>query len=285
MNKLTVPFKNRVYTFEFPDSWDECTYKQLAAVAPKLQGWKDLFAKYQDATGATKALLDAELQEARSRALFILVGLKPWHIFRKRAFFSMYPDEVADCLKAINFLFTKMDRTEPPLAYFKWAGKTFFGPGKSFSKITGSEFHFSAEALKKGDLAMLLAIHYRPRGQENKHDPLHVHFCGDIRAPFNRERLEMDTERFRSTDKKLLSAFAFFWHGYRLRLSAKNKHIFSTANEAKAQDRGWIPIFRALSDKPINFERVANMRMGRILMELTYRKEEVAEQNRKKPKK
>lgn len=285
MNKLTVPFKKRVYTFYFPEKWDECTYQQLAALVPRLQSWKALFTKFQAAKGAEKQALDIELQEARSQALIILIGIKPWQFWRKRALFSMYADEVADCLLATNFLFTKMDRSLPPLPYFKYKGVMYFGPTKGFSTLTGSGFHFSAEALKKGNLPMLLAIHYRPRGTENKHDPKHHAFCGDIRADFNRERLELDAAHFKKIDKKLLSAFAFVWHCYRLRLSESNPHIFNSSAETKAADRGWIPIFRALSDKPINFEQAAKMRMGRILMELGYRQEEVAAQKRSLKKK
>lgn len=277
--------------------------RALAVITPKL---KDLRKQYLNYLQAVQELGKAEqyvaerlLQEMRIEMLYYLAGISAhWtDIFgftkkarRKRAFMSLYADEVVDVLKTTHFLLESQDRTREPWPYISIGNCKYYGPGNDFKNITGAELHFSSllmtRYLEGNDDALyeLLGIFYRPAGKSPKYNPNHALYGGDIREPFNEQIIERRGKKMRHLPKSRAITFFFYYQCFRQRLQKYNPEIFTKSNEAQAQSEGWLPIFRQLAQHPLRLREVAQMRLGEILMELRENLREAQEKKSKKTK-
>lgn len=294
MTDLRIIYKGKSYHWYLPACWDEVTDKDMAWITPKLQDWKKQYLAWVDAMEEGKAdmakVYDALLQKSRIYILKKLCGISriPWSR-TARAFYSMLPDEVADVLLQLNFIFTDLDRQLPTPYLFKHKGKYYHNPGKDFQLITGGEFHFAdkyyASYLEHGrleDLDQLVAILYRQRGKGPEHQPGHEKYCGDLRRPFNKNRIELDAATLATLPLSTKVTIFFWWQCFRQQLQLSWKDIFSQERTKKAQKgNGWIPIFRTLSKHPLQFEAVAELKLSLLLMELRESMREAKEMERK----
>lgn len=279
MHKLEIKRKRRIYRFTFPSSFDELTADQLEFVIPHLPDWTGRYTKFRNSkyAGFKKTpLADFHLQEARIQALVYLTGvykLKPWSR-RGKAFFSMYPDEVAEALKLLNWLFESPNRYVPPYPKLRIGFATWFPAADRLTNLSGEEFHFATRFYQQyqnrdhAALDKLIAILYRPAGRGPAHHPTHPDYSGDQRLPFNRHHLDHLADKVSHLrDKQKLAIL--FWFGCCLHYyTTAYPQIFTKGNQQEASKEGWLPIWRAMAKGMLQTEEVAQKRLVMILYEL-----------------
>ena len=298
MNVLQIPFKRHVRSLNFAENWNELSTAQLLKLVPLLPELRARYFRYQASNQLNKVVADVHLQKLRLKALLILLDLKWWQIPLKRAFFSLYPDEVADVLECTNFLLEPPNRKALPFEILKVKGLSCTGPAADLSNFTGEEFHFAwlayhnytsalsdNPAAAANHLNTLCAVLYRPCGKQAIYNPNHAEFKGDARVPFVRFALEVNAQRWvkvPDANKKLIA----WWFG-QLYVQIQKAHpdIFSKSNEGKASAAGWLPIFRSLSNTFLEYDQVAKQSIGMIFYELKDVKRKAKEAARKKARK
>lgn len=297
MNVLTIPFKRKVFSFSFPDSWEKLSTQQLLKIIPFIPAWRTAYFDFKESSSLRRVAADAVLQKYRLKALLILLDLKWWQIPMKRAFFSLYPDEVADLLECTNFLLEQPKRKKLPLPQVKVKGLSCVGPAADLSNFTGEEFHFAwlayykySEALADGKpaeehLNSLCAVLYRPCGTSKLYDPDAPEFKGDARVPFVRFALEVNAKRWTKVDADIKKLIAWWFGQLYVQIQKAHPDIFSTKNKGKASSLGWLPIFRSLSNTFLEHEQVAKQSIGMIFLELKEVKRKAREMERKKARK
>lgn len=284
---MRIEHKGRTHSWHLPNFWNELTTKQLLWICPRLKGFRQKYREYDELTKGKHTELasyaDQELQAIRITILKKICGIGRWPFSRKnRAFYAMAPEQLADILLELNFIFVAMDRTKPVMDSFRYKRTTYYGPGDEMKNLTGAEFHFLdrlyQQYLESGQekyLNAMVAILYRPQGITDVHDPQHEDFAGDIRRRFNRHQVEKDAEHLAGLSKGHKAAIFFWWQCFRQELQNRRKDVFSQGNKKQAQNSGgWIPVFRSLARHPIHFESIANMRLSEILRELALAKRE-----------
>lgn len=299
MTNLRIEYKGKDYHYAIPDNWDEVPVDLLQWIAPNLKEWKNIYFTWVDCleTGhqANADALDTALQIIRIELLRRFCGVTRWPFNkRNKAFYAMETPELADVLLCVNFVFTDLDRTLPSPPAFRIKNKIYFAPESSFGNITGAEFHFAdlayAKYLDEGSITALdelIGILYRLRGQEVEHQEGHPKYIGDVRCKFNRFLIEKNGQKMSKVPLSTKVGIFFWWQCFRQELQKKRRDIFSTKNEGKAKGgNGWIPIFRSMSKHPLQFDAVADLRLGMILMELreTIREAKEAEKRLKEQK-
>jgi len=296
MNVLQIPFMRKVFDFYFPASWDQLSTKQLLKIIPFLPAWRKAYFHFEASTQLDKVAADTVLQKYRLKALLILLDLKWWQIPLKRAFFSLYPDEVADVLECTNFLLEAPKRRKLPFTSLKVQGLKCVGPAEDLSNFTGEEFHFAwlshhnySEAVRNNQpaddhLNALCAVLYRPCGQSKIHNPDAPEFKGDARVPFVRFALEVNAKRWLKVDAEKKKLIAWWFGQLYVQIQKAHPDIFSSKNEGKANSLGWLPIFRSLSHTFLEHEQVAKQSIGMIFLELKEVKRKAREMERQKAK-
>jgi hypothetical protein len=297
MNVLQIPFKRKTYYLNFAQSWDELSTRQLLQLLPLLPGWRKAYFAFTASTQLNRAAADVVLQKYRLKVLLILLDLRWWEIPIKRAFYSLYPDEVADVLECTNLLLEAPQRKTLPFKSLKVAGHTCVGPAANLSNFTGEEFHFAwlayhrySAALRAGEptadhLNTLCAVLYRPRGNSKKHNPGAPEFAGDARVPFVRFALETNAARWQKVDPAKKKLIAWWFGQIYTQIQKAHPDIFSTKNEGKANSLGWLPIFRSLSQTFLEYNEVAKQSIGMIFLELKDVKRKAQEAERRKMRK
>ena len=294
MNVLQIPFRRKNFTLKFADSWDQLSTKQLLKLTPLLPGWRKAYFHFKASNQLSKIAADALLQEYRLKALLILLNLKWWQIPLKRAFYSLYSDEVADLLECTNFLLEQPKRKALPINEVLVKGLRCVGPAPDLSNFSGEEFHFAwmayhkyTEVLTEGNpaeehLNTLCAVLYRPCGNSDLHNPNAAEFKGDARVPFVRFALEVSAARWQRVDPPVKKLIAWWFGQLYVQIQKAHPDIFSSKNEGKANALGWITIFRSLSTNFLEHDQVAKQSIGLIFLELKDVKRKAREAARKK---
>jgi hypothetical protein len=293
MNKLTIPYKGRFYRFDFAGSWHEVPAHVLPWLGKHIWPMIDTYRELVEVSKANPPrdlellLLDGRLQEHRIELLRRMCGVGRWPFSKKnKAFYSMLPDEVADVLATLNFIFKKIE-LQQPFAHFGFWGYRYYGPRPGLENLSGAEFHFAELVFAKaltGDakaLAELVAILYRPKGQGPKHNPESDDYCGDVRVPFNRFAVDARAKHFLALADKVKYPLLLWYAGQRARIMEGYPEVFSGSATEQAINEGWLPIFRALAKDPLNFDVVAEKPLTFILWELTKLHQEAEVQRRK----
>ncbi len=293
MTNLRIQHHKKEYSWSIPDQWDEVPEEVLLWLCPQLFSYRTKYLQWVKAVDNPNPRVteqaDVDLQNCRIRILLKLLGVKSgWNSRKRAALFSVDENQLADILLIINFVFTDNDRLRAPVSEIRHKGIKYLPPAKSFSNITGSEFHFLdryyTEYLESRNLEVLtkmLGIIYREAGVQNTHNPLDAFYCGDVRVPFNRFQIELRAKRFARVSPKLKHATFFWYHCFRQQLQKNRKDVFSNSNQKVAHGgTGWLGVFRQLAKHPIHFETIANMKLTSILYELSEVKKEGRQQAR-----
>ena len=234
---------------------------------------------------------DEILQSLRMEFLSILIGVRSYYLMRLtqkgRAFLGLYPDEIQELCQHTNFLFQENQRTVNPLPKFRRWCRVYHGPSDRLANITAGEFHFAdlffqewMDTESENALNNLVAVLYRPKGKGDLHDPNSDFFSGDIRIPFNQNSIEARAKRLAGISRAKKLAIAHFYEGCRNGIIEAYPEIFKKNGKRSGSSEGWIPVFRALS-KDIHYERIAEMRLGRVLYEMVESQKEAQELKRK----
>lgn len=295
MNKLSIPHKGRIHTFRFAANWQEVPAHVLPWLGKNIWKGATLYRELIKALDADEYLhslkIDEQLQKLRITLLRNMCGITWWPLSRRnRAFYSMLPDEVADVLQSLNFVFKKIEVARPFSRFRHWF-YWYYLPAENLGNLTAGEFHFAEIAFTKaidGDnlaLARLCAILCRPKGRDNRHNPNSAVYCGDVREPFNRHIIEHRAKHFLSMPGKYKYPVLLWFAGCRAAIIENYPEIFSGSGDGGSSD-GWLDIFRALSKNPLSFDEVANKPLSYLLWELAKmdqdrRREELRKLNQK----
>jgi hypothetical protein len=290
MHTVKIPFRKRLLTYTFASNWQEVPPSVLPWLGQHLWQMVDLYQQLIAQVKADKhleaVLYDSYLQDLRLEMFRRLMGVtrNPLSL-KNRAFYSMYPDELKDCMDMCRFIFEKIDLEEPPVKRFFYGGKFYHAPAKNFDNLTGGEFHFLETVLtkaQKGDikaLRLVAALLYRPAGKTVLHTPNHPHYCGDVREPFNQYIWEQRAHHFRYLSKDTLYTILLWASGRRVNIISNYTEIFSGDGEESGE--GWLSVFRQLSPNRMDFESIAAKKLKVILYELTKINEENEREKRR----
>ena len=131
MNTLSIPFHQRVFYFQWPSFWDEITAETLKALFAIIKEAQAAFLICQEAEYKEPA--DLELQELRIEMMGYLLDLRCYHWLKKRAFISLYADELHDILNETDFLIERPLGNVPSFAEIRVDRLTLIPPGDSHS--------------------------------------------------------------------------------------------------------------------------------------------------------
>jgi len=270
---------------QWPSTWDEIPAKTLKALLPIIKQVQAAFLIYQEAKEQEPA--DLMLQELRIKMLWMLLGLRWYHWLKKRAFLSLYPDELNDILNETDFLIERPLRNAPPFEKIKVGRKTLIPPGKALQNLSAEEFHFLGLHLKKlSELKQESITHKerilkrtalqneivyalcRPRGKKPNYHPENEDYSGDERIRFNRHNWEVKSRLV--ADIPLWKKELIIWWYSQMLLRIQDAHplIFTKKAERKANHYGWLPVFRQLAKNPLQTEKIGNLKLSSLLYEL-----------------
>lgn len=291
MNVLTIPYKKKVYTYTFASSWAEVPAKHLPWLGkniwPIIDAYKSFVDQVKKGNHNEAAKLDATLQDFRITLLIKFCGITKWP-FKKRnkAFYSLEPDEVADLLECLGFLFKKLE-VKRPFDSFERKMTAYFGPDENLGNISAEEFHFAERAFIKateGDrdaAAQLAAILYRPMGKGSQYNPTNEHYKGDLRQKFNRFALDAFTRRYAKVPDTVVYPILLWYGSCRLKIMSAHPAIFN-GKGGKPSNDGWLEVFRALSKSTLEFDEIASKPLSFLLWEMGKLHNEAQERERQK---
>lgn len=303
MNKLLIPYKNKTYTFRYPSEWAELSTAQLEYIAKHFHNWLAVRMKAIQNLNEQKfyeaALIRDGMRDDLYKAFFLLNGMGPLSVWmwltqrnRRKAFKSLLPDEAEDCVDSIQFLLDPPEIVQAPYSVLSvWVGgrlRRLKPPHENFENITGVEFHFLDKCFQefakdnwnsKDALDVLSGIIMR---ESNGQHPESRSYTGDMRVPFNHERLfwyRRVGSRIPQAKKRVLALWYYSW---RLWLTQEWKEIFDTKTEDTARtEGGFLAVFRALGGSALHMEEASRLPLSTILYDLQMRKEEAREAKRK----
>ncbi|MDX5325811.1 MAG: hypothetical protein LPK80_06080 [Bacteroidota bacterium] len=281
MKRIHLPGNHWKTTIEIPSGWDELSNAQFIHIAKNLKRarfmGRSVFGAADHSLSSLSAF-DEILQSLRIEFLSILLGVRSYFLMsftkKGRAFLGLYPDEIQELCQHTNFLFQENQRTVNPLPKFRRWCRVYHGPSDRLANITAGEFHFAdlffqewMDTESETALNKLVAVLYRPKGKGFLHDPDSDFFSGDIRIPFNQNSIEARAKRLAGISRTKKLAIAHFYEGCRNVIIEAYPEIFKKTGKGSGSSEGWIPVFRSLS-KDIHYERIAEMRLGRVLYEM-----------------
>lgn len=285
MNFATIPYRSRVHSFAWPSIWDEIQPQTLHALLPIIKEAQAALIHYQESEDQEPA--DLVLQELRIKMLWKLLDLRWYHWRKKRAFLSLYADELSDLLNTTDFLLERPQRNKPPFAEFQLGRQTFLSPGHALQNLTAEEFHFLSLHLKKlsdlkeGSLAdktkaqeksalqneIVYAL-YRLRGKKPAHRSSHEDFVGDERMPFNRHNWEEKARILTNLPTWKKELIIWWFSQMLLRIQDAHPLIFSKKGKSMANRYGWLPVFRQLAKNPLQTQKIGGLKLSYLLYEL-----------------
>jgi len=291
MNTVSIPYLKRVFYFQWPSTWDEIPAKTLKALLPTIKQVQAAFLIYQEAQDKEPA--DHMLQELRIKMLWKLLDLRWYHWLKKRAFLSLYADELSDILNTTDFLIERPNRNAPPFAQIKVGRHTLISPGHALQNLSAEEFHFLGLHLKKlSDLEKesisqkarilkkvalqneIVYALYRPRGKKPNYQPKHEEYNGDERIRFNRHNWEVKSRIVANVPPWKKELIIWWYSQMLLRIQDAHPLIFSKKAEGKANRYGWLPVFRQLAKNPLQTEKIGSLKLSYLLYELNQLLEE-----------
>lgn len=285
MNFATIPFRSRVHSFAWPSIWDEIQPQTLHALLPLIKEAQAALFLYKKSEDSEPP--DLVLQELRIKMLWKLLDLRWYHWRKKRAFLSIYADELSDVLNTTDFLLERPQSNKPPFDLLKVGRTKLIPPGHALQNLSAEEFHFlglhlqKLSALKDADLGdketameraalqneIVYAL-YRPGGEKPKHKPNHDDFVGDERISFNRHNWE-DRARILADLPIWKKELIIWWFSQMLlRIQEANPLIFSKKGKSKANRYGWLPVFRQLAKNPLQTQKIGGLKLSYLLYEL-----------------
>lgn len=285
MNTAIIPFRRGSFLLSWPSTWDEIPAKILRALLPLIKETQATFLLFQETQDSEPA--DLALQELRIKMLWKLLDMR-WHHWRKkRAFLTLFADELSDLLNTTDFLLERPQRNKPPFAEFKLGRQTFLSPGHALQNLTAEEFHFlslhlkklsdlkdsslsdQAKALEKSALQneIVYAL-YRPRGKKPAHRPSHEDFVGDERIPFNRHNWEEKARILNNLPTWKKELIIWWFSQMLLRIQEAHPLIFSKKGKSMANHYGWLPVFRQLAKNPLQTQKIGGLKLSYLLYEL-----------------
>ena len=294
MKRIHLPGNKWKKPIEIPAEWDELSTSQFIHISKNLKR-----ARFQGRSvfgaanlGSTSLpAFDEILQSLRIEFLSILLGVRSYYLMRLtkmgRSFLGLFPDEIQELCQQTNFLFQENNRTINPIPKVKRWCHIYYGPSDRLANITAGEFHFAdlffqewMDTDNESTLDKLVAVLYRPKGKGFLHDPDSDFFSGDIRIPFNQNSIEARAKRLSKISRVKKLAIAHFYEGCRNVIIEAYPEIFKKTGKGSRSSEGWIPVFRSLS-KDIHYERISEMRLGRVLYEMVESQKEALELKRK----
>lgn len=285
MNTVSIPFGNRVSYFHWPSSWDEIPPKNLRALLPIIKEELAAYSHYQK--DEDKEPVDLILQELRIKMLWKLLDLRWYQWRKKRAFLSLFADELSDLLNTTDFLLEKPQRNKPPFEVLIVGRLKLIPPGHALRNLSAEEFHFLGLHLKKlsdlkhqnlneKDLALeraalqneIVYALYRPKGKTPEHIPGHDKFCGDERMPFNRHNWETKARLVADVPTWKKELIIWWFSQILLRIQDSHPLIFSKKGKSMANRYGWLPVFRQLAKNPLQTQKIGGLKLSYLLYEL-----------------
>lgn len=297
MNKLEIQLGKKSQAFNFPSDWDELKGRQLSKLIPLLPVLNHALSRLKK-VGESSFLsrsLDANVQELRIKALWILLDLPWWNYKAQKTILGLYPDEVAPVLEAVDFLVTQPKRYKMPFERLKVKGTLYVGPGDRISALTAEEYHFAllklqelAQANEKEDAdelevkrltQELCFVLYRPKGKGPVFNPMDPQYKGDERIPFNRHGWELQSEVLSRVPFWKLQVIVWWFGQMNRMIQDAHPRIFGSGKGEKGN--GWLPIFRLMAKDPLKTQEIGNLKLGTLLWELN---EQIKEADRVKSK-
>lgn len=285
MNYATIPYRSKAYSFAWPSIWDEIQPQTLHALLLLIKEAQAALILYQESEDPESA--DLILQEARVKILWRLLDLRWYHWRKKRAFLSLYADELSDLLNTTDFLLEKPQRNKPPFEVLIVGRQLLIPPGHALQNLSAEEFHFLGLHLKKlsglknrnitdKDLALeraalqneIVYALYRPKGKTPEHIPGHDKFCGDERIRFNRHNWEAKAGLVADVPTWQKELIIWWFSQMLLRIQEAHPLIFSKKSEGLANRYGWLPVFRQLAKNPLQTEKIGSLKLSYLLYEL-----------------
>ena len=285
MNTVSIPFLKRVFYFQWPSIWDEIPAKTLKALLPIIKEVQAALLIYQEAVEKEPA--DLILQELRIKMLWKLLDLSWYHWLKKRAFLSLYADELSDILNTTDFLIESPLRNAPPFEKIKVGRLTLIPPCKALQNLSAEEFHFLGLHLKKlSELKQesitpkeralkrtalqneIVYALYRPQGKKPNYHSENEDYSGDERIRFNRHNWEVKSRLV--ADIPLWKKELIIWWYSHMLLRIQDAHplIFTKKTERSANRYGWLPVFRQLAKNPLQTEKIGSLKLSYLLYEL-----------------
>jgi hypothetical protein len=285
MNTLRIPYHGKDSHFQFASTWDEIKPKTLHKLLPLIAEAQLVFRIYQDSTD--KEAADLRLQELRIKIVWLLLDL-PWYaFFKKRAFLSLFADELSDILDACDFLLEQPLRNTPPFSEIKVGRLRLIPPGDALQNLSAEEFHFLGNHLKKlSELKNSIASQkqkvleraalqneiayalYRPKGKQPEQIKDKEEFSGDERIRFNRHNWEIKARIFQNVAPWKKELIIWWYSQLLLRIQASHPLIFTKKAESQANRYGWLPVFRQLAKNPLQTEKIGSLKLSYLLYEL-----------------
>ena len=234
MNVVTIGKKK----FSLPSAWNEINANQLMMVA---QIWGPFFLS----GGEVK---QEELDAAKMQVLKKLLKMNWFQFYRVKAF------EWKELIALLDWIHEEPTLNKQLLPIIKVKGKVFHGPAKelkssSFDELIFADTQFVNISSKKDwdFIYLLVAALYRPVRADLKEFKASEKWNGDIREPFNAQKVRETSEVF----KKRLSfiqalAILYFYWGFRNENLLKFTKLFPKAEEGETKVKesggnfGWV---------------------------------------------
>lgn len=285
MNVATIPYNSKAYSFAWPSNWDEIQPHTLHVLLPIIKEAQAALILFQESKDPEPA--DLALQELRIKMLWKLIDLRWYDWCKKRAFLSLYADELSDLLNTTDFLLERPQRNKPPFEFLAVGRQKLIPPGHALQNLSAEEFHFLGLHLKKlselkdrklneKDLALeraalqneIVYALYRPKGKIPEHIPGHHNFCGDERIRFNRYNWETKARLVADVPTWKKELIIWWFSQMLLRIQEAHPLIFSKKKEGLANRYGWLPVFRQLAKNPLQTEKIGSLKLSYLLYEL-----------------
>jgi hypothetical protein len=256
--KYTSNNKSIVDDISVPENWNELSTKQLLYIANLWQAWQ-LMAKNNLDLNRVKALLFVQL-------------IKGTTVFNKqkrvKLITKLTNEEQWALLQLTNFIFIKNTLTVCPFPVIRIGFKKYYAPNNKLGNIKALEFHFAdffyikyLQTESNNDLNNLIACIYRPAPKTAE--------TGEKRVPFYMANIEKNAKAISKLSFAKKQAILLWYIGCRTYIVEQHPHIFSSENQQKSNDKGFLPLIMALSGNKFgNYDQTAQTDLVLILIEL-----------------
>jgi|GEM_PF-5039738 len=140
MNLATIPYRSKAYSFAWPSNWDEIQPQALHSLLPLIKEAQAALILYQESEDREPA--DLVLQELRIKMLWKLLDLRWYHWRLKKAFLSVYADELSDLLNTTDFLLEKPQRNKLPFKVLIVGRQKLIPPRHALQNLSAEIFQY-----------------------------------------------------------------------------------------------------------------------------------------------
>ena len=247
--RFMVKVQFNAWEFDMPERWEECSLEQIAKLSPLIH-WK-----IEDIT-----------ETEQEYAVFILLGCSPqfWNEL------TLEVQQYQALVKIARFAF-EQKIVERPFAEFKHQGITYYVFEESFANsdavdVAWANMQYLAFANPDEPnldaLDELLATLCRPARNDLHEFQLSKDWDGDIREPYNGQRVKARAKEFKSLDIGIKIALLQYFESQNTLFLESYANMMGDDGRAPRYENGmgWVTMLMSVAEKGTfgNFEAVCH---------------------------